>query len=187
MFNLPFGNSVEFQIGKEFLKLVGLYFNKDNELRKIFNKGTTKFSYSCMTNIKSIINSHNHKTLRCKDTTKTCNCKNKTLCPFSGECLFKATIINGNKTKEFYGSTGVYLKKRNTQHKHSFKSGNNPQTALFKYIRINSINNIVIIWSVINKVFKMAPQKSEMCWICNLERMAIAEVTKENISIWETN
>ena len=68
-----------------------------------------------MPSINSIINSHNHKVLRFNGTTKICKCRNKTICHFNGECLFKivykATIIKGNETKEYYGSTGVSLKK----------------------------------------------------------------------------
>ena len=102
------------KIGKEFLRLVKLHFHRNNELRKIFNKGTIKLSYSCMPNIKNIINSHNDKILRSNDTKKTCNCRDKVSCPFNGECLYKATVLNGNKTKEYYGSTGVSFKERYT-------------------------------------------------------------------------
>ena len=59
-----------------------------------------------MPNIKSIINSHNHKILRSNDTNKSCNCRDKISCPFNGECLYKgvykATILNGNETKEYF-------------------------------------------------------------------------------------
>ena len=99
-FNPPFDNSVKTKIAKAFLKPVRLHFHKDNELRKIFNKGTIKLSYSCMPNIKSIMNLLNHKILRCNDNTKYCNYRNETICSFNGECLFKGTIINGNETKK---------------------------------------------------------------------------------------
>ena len=98
-----------------------------------------------MPNIKSIINSHNQKILKYNDTNKTCNCRNKITCPFNGECLFKwvykATIIYGNETKEYYDSTGISFKKRYREHKHSFKSSNNQQTTLYKYVRKNNSNN----------------------------------------------
>ena len=38
-FNPPFDNSVKTKIGKEYLKLVRLHFHRNNELRKILNKG----------------------------------------------------------------------------------------------------------------------------------------------------
>ena len=86
-FNPQFDNSVKTKVGKEFLKLVNLHFHRNNELRKIFNKGTIKLSYSCMPNIKNIINSHNYKILKSNDTKKTCNCRDKMSCLFNGECL----------------------------------------------------------------------------------------------------
>ena len=136
-----------------------------------------------MPNIKDIINAHNNKILRSNDDKKTCNCRNKASCPFNGECLYKgvykATILNGNETKEYYGSTGVSFKKRYTQHKHSFKSSISQQTTLSKYIRRNNHNNIKIVWSILNKVSNKTPKKPEMCSICNLERMAIAEANRE--------
>ena len=181
-FNPPFDNSVKTKIGKEFLKLVKLHFHKDNELRKIFNKGTVKISYSCMPNIKSIINAHNHKLLRPNNAEKTCNCKEKQLCPFNGECLskgvYKATIINGNETKEYFGSTGVSFKKRYTQHKYSFKSLNSNQTTLSNYVRKNNSSDLKIFWSIISKASNVTPKKPEQCTICNLERMAIAEANR---------
>ena len=119
-----------------------------------------------MPNIKNIIYSHNYKILRSNDTKKTCNCRDKITCPFNGEYfykgVYKATVINGNDTREYYGSTGVSFKKRYTQHKHSFKSGNSQHTTLSKYVRKNISNNIEIILSIINKVFNMTP-KSPKC------------------------
>ena len=81
----------------------------------------------------------------------------------------------------YYGSTGVTFKKQiiNTQHKHSFKSSISQQTTLSKYVRRNNHNNIKIMWSILNKVSNKTPEKPEMCSICNLERMAIAEANRE--------
>ena len=107
-------NSVKVKVGKQFLKLVRLHFHKNKDWGKIFNKGTIKLSYRCMPNMKSIINSHNHKVLRSNVTTKTCNYKKETTCPFNGKCLlrgkYKVTLQIGNETKEYIGSTGVYFK-----------------------------------------------------------------------------
>ena len=77
-----------------------------------------------------------------------------------------------------------YLSRKDT---HSTNTVSNPAiTTLSKYVRKNS-NNIKISWSVINKVFKMAPQKPEICSTCNLERMAMQKPTEKNVSIWETS
>ena len=55
-FNPPFCNSVETNIGKKFLDLDRLHFPKNNKFHKIFNKNTIKISYSCLPNIRNIIN-----------------------------------------------------------------------------------------------------------------------------------
>ena len=60
-FNPPFCNSVKTKIGKRFLDLVRLHFPKSNKLHKIFNKNTIKISYSCLPNMRNIINAHNKK------------------------------------------------------------------------------------------------------------------------------
>ena len=42
-----------------FLTLVDKHFPKDHNLRKVFNRNTTKISYSCMNNTKQIIDNRN--------------------------------------------------------------------------------------------------------------------------------
>ena len=58
-FNSPFSKSVKNNIGKTFLNLIKTYFPKTNKLHKIFNKNTVKVSYSCMSNMSSILSSYN--------------------------------------------------------------------------------------------------------------------------------
>ena len=82
------------------------------------------------------------------------------------------------RKKNYLDSIGVSFKTRYIQHKHSFKINNSSQTTLSKYVRNNGSNDIKIFWSVINKVFKIVPQNPDMCSMCNLERMAIAEANK---------
>jgi hypothetical protein len=60
-FNPPFSSNVSTNIGSSFLKLIEKSFPRNNPLRKIFNKNTLKLSYSCMPNIKAIINSNNKR------------------------------------------------------------------------------------------------------------------------------
>ena len=96
--------------------------------------------------------------------------------PFNGECLlngiYKATIQNGNETirywlhkyfEKYFGSTGVSFKTMYTQHKHSFKSINSSQTTLSKYVKKSGKNDIIITWSIINKIFRGVAQKPYMC------------------------
>ena len=59
----------------------------------MFNKSTVKVSYSCTTNMGSIIKSHN-KTLTNAENkqTKDCNCRKKEECPLKGKCRSKDII-----------------------------------------------------------------------------------------------
>ena len=63
-FNPPFSKNVKTNIARSFLKLVDTHFPTGNKLHKIFNRNTVKVSYSCMSNVKSIITSHNTRIIR---------------------------------------------------------------------------------------------------------------------------
>ena len=65
-FNPPFCQTVKTNIARQFIDLTRNHFNKDHPLNKIFNKNTINLSYSCMPNIKTIINRHNKKILKTK-------------------------------------------------------------------------------------------------------------------------
>ena len=58
-FNPPFSKSVNSNVVKTFLNLIKRHFPKTNKLYKIFNKNTVKVSYSCMSNMASILSLHN--------------------------------------------------------------------------------------------------------------------------------
>ena len=62
-FNPPFSKNVSTKIGKSFLSLLDLHFPKNHIYSSIFNRNKIKLSYSCMQNIKSIINNHNMNVL----------------------------------------------------------------------------------------------------------------------------
>ena len=70
----------------DFIVLIKRHSNKKNyKFHRIFNKNTIKISYSCLPNMRNIINTHNKKILEAENKTKkTCNCRNKTNCQFSG-------------------------------------------------------------------------------------------------------
>ena len=48
---------------KFFLSLIDKHFPPHHKLHKLFNRNNVKISYSCLPNIKSIINAHNRKVL----------------------------------------------------------------------------------------------------------------------------
>ena len=84
-FNPPYSKNVTTKIGKFFLSLIDKHFPPHHKLYKLFNRNNVKISYSCLPNIKSIINAHNRKILYPSPTIdrRTCNCINILQCPQS--------------------------------------------------------------------------------------------------------
>ena len=60
-FNPPFCQSVKTNLGKIFFQLINKHFENNEQLNKIINKNNCKISYSCMNNIKVIIQKHDKK------------------------------------------------------------------------------------------------------------------------------
>ena len=89
-FNPPYSVT---KVGKHLLSLLYQHFPHHNKFHKIFNRNTVKISYSCLPNMKAIINSHNHKVANTKTITKdrTCNCVDKAKCPLSQNCFSLTT------------------------------------------------------------------------------------------------
>ena len=142
-FNAPFCLSVKSSIGKEFLKIVDRHFNPNHPYHSIFNRKTIKLSYSCMTNIGSIIRAHNTQVLENtgldeSETAKTCNCTKakKSQCPLQQKCLtknviYKAVVKTSNDEKYYVGSTGRTFKERYAASVTSTRYGiKTPQIAL---------------------------------------------------------
>ena len=84
-FNPPL--NVKTNVGKIFLKLVNRHFPKENPSHKIFNKNTLKVSYSCMSNVASVLSAHNRNILYLKKSEFGCNCRSKTDFPLDNNCL----------------------------------------------------------------------------------------------------
>ena len=82
-FNPPFSKNVNTNVGKQFLNLIDYHFLFHHNFHKIFNRNSVKVSYSCMPNMKDIINSHNHHILQknANISNKSCNCIDKANCP----------------------------------------------------------------------------------------------------------
>ena len=100
-FNPPFSTQVKTNLGAKFLRLVDQCFDKNNLLRKIFNRNTIKISYRCTPNLGQFISGHNAKVL--KETgnpavERSCSCRQGVSCPLDGRCLqknlvYQATVI----------------------------------------------------------------------------------------------
>ena len=71
-------------------------FPPQNRFHKIFNRYTAKIGYSCMPNVKTPINSHNHKTPNLKNITKggICNYIDTAKCLLSQNCLINKIICS---------------------------------------------------------------------------------------------
>ena len=69
-----------------FLNLLDKHFNRDNLLRKVFDRNTVKISHSCTKNMHSILNNHNRRLLDELNRNSggpdvaSCNCKSKEEC-----------------------------------------------------------------------------------------------------------
>ena len=112
------------------MSLIDKHFPPHHKLHKLFNRNNVKISYSCLPNIKSIINAHNRKILYPSPTIgrRTCNCINISQCPLQQNCLsnnilYKAIItpVRENlETKVYYGIWETTFKLRYANHKKPF-------------------------------------------------------------------
>ena len=114
-----------------FLNLIEKHFPGSHKYRKIFNKNNLNISYSCIQNIKYIINPHNRKIIYEINDLKQqekCNCINKPECPLNNECqatnrVYKAKItsnLENYKEKAYIGISEVKFKLRYANHKKLF-------------------------------------------------------------------
>ena len=92
-----------------------------------------EISYSCIRNVKQIIDGHNkallHKQEGNSQQERTCNCRIREQCPLDGKCLNSAVIYqaavtaNDNMHQETYiGLTKTYFKARYNNHKVTFRN-----------------------------------------------------------------
>ena len=187
-FNPPYSKSVKTNIGRQFLKLVDQFFPTNHRYRKLFNRNTIKVSYSCMQNMKQIINQHNAKILEPKEDKnqeeRTCNCRDKKSCPLDGNCLkqcvvYQATVTTEDEKKIYIGQTEEEFKTRYNNHKKSFTNTRyKNETTLSKYVWTLKEKNkeYNIKWKVLRttKKYKCGTRK---CMLCLEEKYQI--LTKE--------
>ena len=120
--------NVKTNIGKTFFKLLQKHFPPTHAMYIIFNKNKIKISYSCFSNMRSIISSHSKHILNSNSTEYECNCNNREECPLENKCLtprivYRADVTN-NKTDEhkyYYGISDTPFKDRYENHKTSFR------------------------------------------------------------------
>ena len=119
--------NVSTKIRKSFLSLLDLNFPRNHIYNSIFNRNKIKVSYSCIKNMKSILNNHNMKVL--KNTTEieeSCDCRDKNNCPLDGRCLtpninYKAQIM----LDQLNYKQKIYIGTAKTDFKHRFNNHTN--------------------------------------------------------------
>ena len=105
------------------------HFPKSNPLYKIFNRHTLKLSYSCMSNIKTIISSHNKAQINKPDAINdsNCNCRNSSTCPMDGKCndqsiIYQAEVTTSTSKETYLGLCDTAFKLRYRNHVCSFRN-----------------------------------------------------------------
>ena len=143
-------NRKVFWFNSPFCKLTNIdnHFNRDNPLRKVFNKHIVKISYSFTRNMHNILNNHNKRLLdelikngRGPDVASR-NCRSKGKCPLgrccnSGNVEYQVCISpmehNKNRDRVYVGISAGNWKQRLYKHRHSFSNPRLRNQTISKY------------------------------------------------------
>ena len=191
-FNPRFSKNISTNIGKSFLSLLDLHFPKNHIYNSIFNRNKIKVSYSCMQNIKSIINNNNMKVLNnVTETEQSCNCRNNNNCPPDGKCLtpniiYEAQITSHQlnyKQKIYIGTVETDFKLRFNNHTKSMNLEHyENDTELSKeYWKIKHNHfTPTVTWRVIRKCAPFNTTKRKR-YLCLNEKLDIASYKGDNL------
>ena len=171
--------NVATNIRKNFFSLLNECFPKTSKLHKIINKNTIKLSYSCMANMKQKIDNHNRKIMsngrEREEVTRTCNCRDKTLCPLKGKCLqegvvYKAIVTQTETMKQdiYIGITENPFKTRYNLHNSSFRLPHKRcTTTLSEHLWTLKDNGVIhkTEWTILDKAKPCSPvaRKCDLC------------------------
>ena len=184
-FNPPYSKNVTTKVGKFFLSLIDKHFPPHHKLHKLFNRNNVKISYSCLPNIKSIINAHNRKILYLSPTIgrRTCNCINTSQCSLQQRCLSNNILYQANisplgensDAKVYYGLCKTAFKLRYANHKKLFSHRNHKSdTGLsnnFWRIKDNK-HNTNVTWEILTR-HQAYNTSSKICSLCLNEKLKI--------------
>ena len=184
-FNPPFSKNASLKIGKSFLSLLDLHFPRNYVNSSIFNRNKIKVGYSCMQNIKFVINNHNIKVLNnTVENEESCNCRNKNICPLDGKCLtpniiYEAQITSNQpsfKPKIYIGTAETDFKHRFSNHKKSFNlehyENNTKLSKEYWTIKRNHFT-LKVTWRIIKKCAPFNTTKRKF-YLCLNEKLEIA-------------
>ena len=182
-FNPPYSSNVWNSIGKTFLRLLNKHFPRSHRYSKILNRNTLKISYSCMPNMKSVINQQNSRLLHenATPTDRTCNCAQVSDCPFDGACLtqsivYTATVSQANSEHVYHGLTAGTAKARYNGHMTSFRHEEYElETELSKFVwKLQRKGTpFSIKWKIAQKA-RSYRCGSNRCDLCLTEKVVIA-------------
>ena len=176
-FNPPFSMNDATNIGKNFV------FPKKCKLHEIINKNSIKLSYSCMANIKQKIDNHNRKIMsngrEREEFIRTCNCRDKTLCPLKGKCLqegvvYKAIVTQTVSMKQniYIGMTENPFKTRYNLHISSFRLPHKRSTTTLSE-HLWTLKDAGVIykteWTILDKATPCSPA-ARKCDLCLAEK-----------------
>ena len=149
-------------------------------------------SYSCTTNIGTIISAHNQKILKSTEDSReehSCNCQKECILPNNcrAKCVvYRATTQKTGHRVEYIGSTGSDFKVRYRNHKNSFRKEHKMnQTALSSYIWNHGLNknendeviDPEITWEILKKCNIQKPGHPS-CDLCISEKLFITKNIK---------
>ena len=151
-----------------------------------FSTETLKLSYSCMTNIKTIISNHNkaqiNKSNPTNDTNDSnCNYRNSNMCPMDGKCddqnmIYQAEVTTPTSRETYIGLCDTTFKLRYRNHVCSFKNERYKHaTELSKYIWSLKDKSIPynIKWRKVNQA-RSYSNISKRCNLCLWENYFIS-------------
>ena len=160
---------------------------------KFFDQNNVKISYSCLANIKSVIDAHNRKILYPSPTIgrRTCNCINIPQCPLQQKCLSNNILYQANitpigensETKVYYGICETTFKLRYANHKKSFNHRNRKSDTELsnKFWKIkDNKRSANITWQILGRQ-QAYNTSSKRCSLCLNEKLKIAFNRNNNI------
>ena len=147
-----------------------------------------------MDNVKDIISSHNKRTINSGNEAngKTCNYRNKSICPLDIKCLINKIVYKGeieinNDTNElsnkvYFGISETEFKSRFHNHTMSFRNRTHENdTKLSKYIWSLKDENkdFDIKWSILKKSSGYSII-SKSCNLCLLEKLVVCNFKEKD-------
>ena len=192
-FNPPYSRNVKANVGQKFFQLIEKHFPASNKLHKIFNRNTLKVSYSCMENMKNVVNKHNTRILnRNKENINDnrCNCRSKETCPLFGNCMTPNVIYKSevsqpeSQDNKFYIGMTVHLfKSRYNNHMKSFRDQKySNETVLSTYIwkLKNEGKNFSVKWSIVKRA-QGHKSGANRCNLCLEEKLCIMKAERKDL------